>query len=177
MIIILCLIIGVIFINYLFDNIEIRNKNKVKYLILFVYCSILIVGGIVYYLEEREYKKKNKDFNFYIFLNKDKKNKDFFKQISIGIGSGIIFGMIDNMSLWFGMEALDDLFPGGTLTKAAYGNTFADTYGTIMSTFSSVIISRILITPPDIPLWSQATGVMIGCLLGLHISKLITGRQ
>ena len=177
--ILLILIIGVIIIKFSIKLLVIENKNKqgVQNLFIFAFTSIILLGSLIYYLEKQESIKKNQEFNFYKFLNGDIEKKDLLKEIAIGFGTGFIFGMIDNFSLWFGMEALDNILPGGELTKAALGNTFADTYGTIISTFTLVLISKLLKQEPKLPLWIQAFGVLCGCLAGLVVSKLISGRD
>ena len=175
----LILLIGIIIIKFSIKMLRIENKYKqgIQNLFIFAFITIILLGSVIYYLEKQESLKKNKEFSFYKFLNGDIEKKDLLKEIAIGFGTGFIFGMIDNFSLWFGMEALDNVLPGGELTKAALGNTFADTYGTIISTFTLVIISKLLKQEPKLPLWIQALGVMTGCLTGLVISRIISGRD
>lgn len=177
--VLLILLIGVIIIKLSIKMLTIENKYKpgIQNLFIFAFTSIILLGSLIYYLEKEESIKTNKEFNFYRFLNGDIEKKDLLKEIAIGFGTGFIFGMIDNFSLWFGMEALDNVLPGGELTKAALGNTFADTYGTIISTFTLVLISKLLKQEPKLPLWIQAFGVLSGCLAGLVLSRIISGRD
>ena len=95
--------------------------------------------------------------------------------ILIGFISGMVFGIIDNTGLWFGMEAIDPILPKGTLTRAGYGNVYADTLSAFLSTFAGKIISNVL-NMNETPLWANAIGTTCGCLTGLHVCKAITGR-
>lgn len=96
--------------------------------------------------------------------------------ILTGMAANIVFGIIDNGGLFFGMSALDPFLPEGELTRAGLGNTFSDGLGAFLGTFSGVIIKSIT-KIDDTPIWSDAVGIVIGCLLGLYIPKYITGKQ
>ncbi len=59
--------------------------------------------------------------------------------------ANIIFGFIDNAGLFFGGVYLDEIFaklPGGldANVTAGYGNTFSDTLGIFLGTFSGLMI-------------------------------------
>lgn len=96
--------------------------------------------------------------------------------ILTGMVANIVFGMIDNGGLFFGMSALDPILPEGELTRAGLGNTFSDGLGAFLGTFSGVIIKSIT-KIDDTPLWSDAVGIIIGCLIGLYVPRMITGKQ
>lgn len=96
--------------------------------------------------------------------------------ILTGMMSNIIFGMIDNGGLFFGMSALDPFLPQGELTRAGLGNTFSDGLGAFLGSFTAVIIKSIT-KIEDTPLWADTFGIIIGCLIGLYLPRYITGKK
>ena len=89
----------------------------------------------------------------------------------------IIFGFIDNAGLFFGGVYLEEIFamlPGGfdANVTAGYGNTFSDTLGIFLGTFCGTIIENITGVDSG-PMWANAFGIIVGCLLGILIPKLI----
>jgi len=104
----------------------------------------------------------------------------YLGSVLVGLVSNIIFGMVDNGGLYFGMEALDpffELFTNDELEKAGYGNTFSDFLGAFLGTFIGAFIENVTAgyNLPDSPLWTQAVGIVIGCLLGIFIPKYVMG--
>lgn len=105
----------------------------------------------------------------------------------IGMIPGMMFGFIDQMMLWisnwsgepmtltnmFG-DALTPIFPGGSLLQKGWGNTVSDT----VAVTCSVIVSRILstISGKESPLYTEILGVIIGCVAGMYVPYLITGK-
>ena len=98
------------------------------------------------------------------------------QSILVGMGSGMVFGFIDNAGLWFGMDALDPILPGGELTKAGLGNTFSDFLGSFLATFIGNIIAN-KTGVENTPIWSESIGVVTGCLLGILIPSKLTGKS
>jgi Na+-translocating ferredoxin:NAD+ oxidoreductase RnfD subunit len=91
--------------------------------------------------------------------------------------ANVIFGFIDNAGLFFGGVYLEEIFallPGGddANVTAGYGNTFSDTLGIFLGTFCGKIIENITDTEEG-PMWANAFGITIGCLLGIMIPKMI----
>ena len=137
------------------------------------YICIILLGGISFVLDK---DFDNKNLSFLDYINNGPINANFWKTVLVGLGSGITFGFIDNAGLWFGMDALDPILPKGTLTKAGFGNVYADTLSAFLATFAGKIISTITNTDHT-PLWADAVGTAIGCLIGLFVCKFITGRN
>ena len=139
-------------------------------------CTLLItLTGFFAYRSE---KQKNKDLTIMEFLSIHKLPS--MKSLMVGMSSNIVFGIIDNGGLFFGMDALDPYLPSGNLTKAGLGNTFSDGLGAFLGTFAGIIIKNAMNVSDDDeppPIWSEFLGIVIGCLLGLYISKLITGKK
>lgn len=93
------------------------------------------------------------------------------------MGANLIFGFIDNAGLFFGCSYLDEIFeklPGASDTNvcAGYGNTFSDFLGSFIGTFCGMIIAEVCGLSEG-PLWANAFGVIIGCLLGILIPSLL----
>lgn len=91
--------------------------------------------------------------------------------------SNIVFGFIDNAGLFFGGCYLDEIFeklPGGydANVTAGYGNTFSDFLGSFLGTFCGLIIQNITGINEG-PIYSNSIGIVIGCLIGILIPKLI----
>jgi hypothetical protein len=143
-----------------------EEKKRLVTFLLICASLILIVGGIAY--------KFNGSTNILSFLD----IYPFPSLVSIltGMASNIVFGMIDNGGLFFGMDALNPFLPKGDLTRAGLGNTFSDGLGAFLGTFSGIIIKSIT-KVNDTPLWSDAIGIVIGCLIGLYVPKYITGKN
>lgn len=97
------------------------------------------------------------------------------KQIMVGLVSSIVFGIVDNGGLFFGMDALDPFLWGNELEKAGLGNTFSDFLGAFLGTFIGIFIENIS-GVNESPLYTDALGIVIGCLVGLYGAKAITGK-
>jgi hypothetical protein len=167
---------GLFLIQIIFRAIKTISKQEARRLIkLFSGAWILLLGlGTFSFLLEQ---KKNENIDFFEFINKGKIDENFLKRILVGFGSGIVFGIIDNMGLWLGMDALDPILPKGILTKAGYGNVFSDSLSAFLSTFAGDILVNLTSTSLNTPLWAKAVGTFSGCLMGLYTSRLITGKQ
>ena len=145
------------------------SKDQVLKLALFLavcVAMILVVGAVAYRFSDKSTVLEFLDI------------RPFPSAMSIltGMVANIVFGIIDNGGLFFGMSALDPFLPEGELTRAGLGNTFSDGLGAFLGTFSGVII-RSMTKIEDTPLWSDAVGIVIGCLIGLYVPKMITGKQ
>lgn len=91
-------------------------------------------------------------FGVVAYMMNDKKSvlefldiRPFPSLISIvtGMVANIVFGIIDNGGLLFGMSALDPFLPKGELTRAGLGNTMSDALGAFLGTFSGIIIKSV----------------------------------
>jgi hypothetical protein len=145
-------------------------KYNVRKLFIVSFGLICVFGSISNYFENKSKKEKH---------SSDIKSdiKGFLKKAIVGVGSGFVFGVIDNVGLWYGMDILDEFFPKGKLTKAGWGNMYADTLSAFLATFTGNIISNITGIHDEIPLWANAFGTLLGCFCGLYGSKWLTGRN
>ena len=97
------------------------------------------------------------------------------KEIIVGMSSNIIFGFIDNATLFFGLSALKPYLPGGEYIQTGLANTFAD----VLALFLGTVISAGLEGYTGVnrqPIWAKIIGIVIGCLLGVFIPAVITGK-
>jgi hypothetical protein len=146
-----------------------KDFKRASSLIFWSIVLIVVVGSIAFRME----KKKNPDLTVKQFLSLSPFPST--KSIMTGMASGLVFGFIDNAGLWFGMDALDPHLPKGPLTKAGLGNTYSDAVGSFLGTFAGVIIQN-MTGIKEVPIWSEAVGVVMGCLLGILIPRALTGK-
>jgi hypothetical protein len=146
------------------------TEQKAKAAILIIICIIFIVIATKYaYESEKELKK---DLTLSQFLSIDK--TPALKNVLVGMASGLVFGFIDNLGLYVGMDSLDPFFSNDPLIRAGQGNTFSDLIGSFLGTFIGVIIknkSQI----NDYPVWSESIGIVVGCLIGVYLPAAIFG--
>lgn len=91
---------------------------------------------------------------------------------------GMIFGFIDNSSLWLGMEYLGPIFARvlpGNLTNAGPGNAYGDFLGSSFGTFLALIFKS-FIQVENIPIWADCLGVTIGCIIVVLIPRYLSGK-
>ena len=153
-------------------------KNKyMKVSILVLVCIILIsiTGAIAF----KTSKDKNPKLTFKEFMGLSPRPS--IKSILVGMTSGFVFGFIDNAGLFFGMDALDPFLPKNAsgspgLVAAGLGNTFSDGVGAFMGTFCGVIIQN-LTGINNYPIFSEAIGLILGCLIGVYGPALLLGKM
>ena len=152
-----------------------------KTLIRFIILNIILFFGLLFFaysVHIKALKKKGKDkVSVLEYLNGDTSKLPSFKTISLGLVFGIVFGFMDNFGLWMGIDTLSKYITGGALTKAAWGNTYSDLIGSTAGTFiSSIAADSLNYDDDDAPIWLNSVGIFIGCLLGMYMGKLITGK-
>ena len=152
------------------------TKSKVGK--LFIGCTVIIGGlGLISYngyLKDVNQSMGGKSFIDWINgSDKDGVFTPTTKTIMVGMVYGIVFGFIDNAGLFFGMDALDKYFrkySNDDKVIAGMGNTFSDAIGSFAGSFAGDIIKKQ--TQVDkTPMWSEAIGIIVGCLLGIVIPK------
>ena len=114
-----------------FINVNLTPMQKRGvYSLIFVTIIIIIIftaGAYYYQFNENTYysrtgnyckdQNQNKDDSLNNFLNAGVDTSAFF----LGMTAGIIFGLIDNMGLWYGLDALDPVFDSSKVPWI-YGN-------------------------------------------------------
>lgn len=155
-----------------------KQQKRVQQLMLVSAVLILFFGQLSYKVANDEHKQKNPnapDLSVMKFLNSGIDNPSI-KSILVGMSSGMVFGFIDNAGLFFGMDALDPYLPGGALTKAGYGNTFSDALGSFLSVFVGNLIQKST-GVQNTPMWAESAGIIAGCLIGIYVPSMITGKK
>ena len=149
-----------------------------KEILNFTIITLIIVLGSFYlsfYVVKRKLEKQGKEkYTLIGFLNNNTKLS--IKNVLIGMSFGMVFGFIDNLGLWVGLQTFEKYIPGGILTKSAWGNTFSDGLGATLGTSISIIL-RTLYPIENSPIWVDTLGVVLGCILGLYIPKYLTGKS
>jgi hypothetical protein len=174
-----------------------KKKSKIDPKLVKLIIGTLVIllglgyGSFIYFLKEREW-----DFsivNMKHWLNNTSIMEDGesslinlqMAPIMTGMAFGIIFGFIDNAGLFFGMDALDPYvkkISKDPKISAGIGNTFSDVIGAFAGTFAGSIVKQILNNKlkaefpkgvPDGPMWAEAIGIFIGCVLGIIIPSAI----
>lgn len=155
-------------------------KLSINYgLIGFILLNILLITlltWIAYTYHNYTLKKNNKETKTFIeFINNG--SNITFKSIFIGLSFGLIFGFMDNLGLWIGIDKLEKFMPGGSKTKAALGNTYSDFLGATLGTSISIILNDYFSVDDDMntPIWVNTIGIILGCLIGLITGRLIIG--
>jgi hypothetical protein len=149
--------------------------KKVVFVILVT--LFLVIGSffLSYWVVNRNRNKKGEEpLNLKQFLNNNQKLD--FRTVLVGMSFGIVFGFIDNAGLWFGLQSFQKYIPGGLLTKSGWGNTYSDGLGASLGTSVAVIL-RTLYPIGDTPIWVDTVGIILGCILGIYIPRLLTGKK
>lgn len=141
------------------------------------YIIIIIACGIIAYnLEKKKLAAAGKEITTTGFLNNFVKISP--KVVLVGLVFGIVFGFMDNFSLYFGINGfgdyLKDKFNMSEVEVAAYGNTYAGVLGVTLATFAVVISSYYYpeVNQNNRPVWLNTIGFLIGAILGIYIPKL-----
>ena len=152
-------------------------KNHIHLILLIIISLVLILGSFFIALkvvnDKLEEKNKKKVTPLQFFNNN---TNPTLKTILVGMSFGFVFGFIDNAGLWFGLDVLEKYIPGGLLTKSGWGNTYSDFLGSTLGTCIAIILKTIF-PIDDTPIWVDSFGVLVGCIFGIYIPKMITGKQ
>lgn len=108
------------------------------------------------------------------FLNGDQRFTA--RALALSMASGVAFGLMDNSLLFFGLDALKPFLPGGELTRAGWASAFSDVVGS----FAGAMVAKAIYLSTAFrggPLYGDAAGVLVGCVLGIYIPRAITGKE
>ena len=89
---------------------------------------------------------------------------------------GILISVVGFFVLWFGLNSFQKYIPGGLLTKSGWGNTYSDGLGASLGT-SVAIILKTLYPIEESPIWVDTVGIILGCILGIYIPRILTGKK
>jgi hypothetical protein len=136
--------------------------------IIIIISCIFISFTIVNYKRKKEHKK---GVSLIQFLNNNQELT--LKNIVVGMSFGIVFGFIDNASLWIGLDTFEKYIPGSILVKSGWANTYSSTLAATIGTTVFITLQHVL-KVEDSPIWVNSSGILIGCILGLYIPKFIS---
>ena len=173
-------IVGISILYIIIHTLNVTSTEQSSLMKLFIVSFLLIIifGTITYHMDNKKYKDRTgMQLGFMDWINNNMTTTyAISKRVLVGVGAGMVFGIINNLGLWFGTDALNPITPKGTLMKAGYGNIYANTLSAFLATFSGNIIEHVIHVGPTIPIWSNALGTGFGCWIGLYLAKFITGR-
>lgn len=104
------------------------------------------------------------------------KSLEAIKNFTVGASFMIVFGIIDNVGLFIGMEVVEDkLMTLGydSQIAAGIGNTFSDALGALMGGIVAVSLHKLLKIKGEGTIPQQFIGVIIGCLIPVAVKILI----
>ena len=70
-----------------------------------------------------------------------------------------------------------NVIPGGILTKGAWGNTYSDFIGATVGASIASIGKSMMDVDDNPPIWINAVAMPIGCILGMFVGQLMTGKS
>lgn len=139
-----------------------------------VFLTIFVFGSFRIYNDIMKYKEKDQ-VSFYSYINRGEIPN--WHSLAIGLIFGIVFGFIDNFGLWMGLNVIEKYIPGGVLTKSGIGNIYSDFLGVVAGTSISILAKELIdYDDSDQPIWVNTIGIVIGCILGIIIGYLVTGK-
>ena len=154
---------------------KINELKRLVYLIfgvVFISClSILLLKLVEIYKAKKE-NREPKDILDLLNI----RNNYSYEEIAVGMASSLIFGFIDNASLFFGLDVLKPYLPGGEYVKTGLANTFGD----VFAFFLGNIVGKSIEIYTDVnkhPLWTKIFGTFLGCLLGVYIPALLLNKK
>lgn len=152
-----------------------RNYNSLKYFFLFNFILVTFTLIIAYQVKNMKLKENGKEsIGFIDWINQGKLT---IKGVLVSLLFGIVFGFLDNLFLWIGIDSMMDFIPGGTLTKGAWGNTYSDFIGATVGASIASIAKNLMDVDDEPPIWINAVAMPIGCILGMLVGRSITGKD
>ncbi len=145
-------------------------KKRVWYFIIFNVILISASFYVAYLVHESTHKDKG-------FIDWFNQGKITIRGLIISLIFGIVFGFLDNLFMWMGLDKMMSFIPGGTLTKGAWGNTYSDFIGATVGASIASIGQDLFDDDPSPPIWINAIAMPLGCILGMFAGKFITGKS
>ena len=144
----------------------------------FIIFNIILISSFFFIAYQvRLYSAKKQNIKKPSFLTWINQGTTTFKGVFVSLIFGIVFGFLDNYFLWVGIDKMNKFLPGGTLTKSALGNTYSDFIGATIGTAIASMGHDLFNVDNTPPIWVNAIGMVIGCLLGMWIGKITTGKS
>ena len=173
------------------DWVKSKVDRKLVNLIIGTTITLLVLGSASFHLFVKERNTEYSLENIKHWLNNTSELQEngevLITQLTLvkilaSMAFGVIFGFIDNAGLFFGMDALDPYvkkISSDSKVSAGIGNTYSDVIGAFAGSFAGSIVQQMLKSQLPYcfegPLWAEATGIFLGCILGIVIPKAIVG--
>lgn len=139
--------------------------------IIIIFSSLYIAYQVKLYSLRRD---NEKPIDFVDWINQGKVS---FSGLAISLLFGVVFGFLDNLFLWIGIDNMMDVIPGGTLSKGAWGNTYSDFIGATVGASIASIGKSLIDVDESPPIWINAVAMPIGCILGMVVGRSITRKN
>lgn len=153
------------------------NKSSFDKLYKFIIFNIFLITFSFYAafrIKQYTLRQNNKEpIRFLDWINQ---GKITLKGLTVSLLFGIVFGFLDNLFLWIGIDRMTSFIPGGTLTKGAWGNTYSDFIGATVGASIASIGESLLNVEDNPPIWINAVAMPLGCILGMMVGQSITGK-
>lgn len=140
--------------------------NKLTFLILLTLLLIFCTGYLAYRSENKDMLM---DFSSYLATQLEGHLLEGQNWRSFIYAFG--FGFIDNFILYYAIQAFNVLVAGNPSFVAGIGNAYALGTGTIIGTFFSKVMGRVMGEPGPTPLWIDVSGIVLGGLSGLLVAN------
>lgn len=122
--------------------------------------------------------------NYYVTKNDTDNNESILDTINnhnltlrgivLGGVFGFVFGLIDNLFLFIGLDNLIKYFPGNHMMKSGWSNTYSDVIASFVGTFAGSIMQTITKSHgEEFPLWANSLGIFFGCVAGMYIGRVV----
>ena len=153
-----------------------RNTSSLRYFIFFNCILIFFSFFVAYRVKNYSLKEENGGEYPVGFIEWMNQGQLTLMGVTVSLLFGIVFGFLDNLFLWIGIDSMMDFIPGGTLTKGAWGNTYSDFIGATVGASIASIAKSLMDVDDTPPIWVNAVAMPIGCILGMIVGRNITGK-
>ena len=144
-------------------------KEEITFLALNI-LIILFFFYISYYVRVKTSKTPVSKLQF---LNGGEGKMPSFKNLMIGLVFGVVWGFIDNIGLFVGLDNFSKYIKGDNLLKAGIGNTYSGFISSIIGTFiASIAMDVFKYDDNNVPIWINTIGILLGCSLGVFVGNL-----
>jgi len=139
---------------------------------IMVSAVVLIASLIVAYQLQRSTLSGEGTYTFTDFLN-DGKTMPSIEDATVGLVFGIVFGMMDTLGTWFGMQNINEVLPRGSPElKAAISGVYSNIMGLTMGTVVTLIVRlKVGTSDEQKPIWLNIIGIVLGSPVGVFIGK------
>lgn len=141
-------------------------KSATTFIILSV-SLILASIYIAYHVQSRSMKRP---YTFFEFIN-DGKTLPSLKDIIVGLTFGTVFGALDAVGTWVGMNQTTRALPKySPEIRASLAGLYSNVMSISLSTIISLVVKVLLgSTSTQEPIWVNVLGVLTGSIIGIYL--------